>query len=218
MRLYLDTADRTAAESLLSTGLFSGLTTNPTILDRAGLGVGDIEDVHAWARAAGAREIFFQAWGRDAEELVDRGRRLRSLGTDVVVKVPATRAGTTALATLAAEGVPTLLTAVYAPVQVMLAAAAGADWVAPYLGKLDEAGRDGHATLVAMQEVLDASRSRTKILLASIRSVDAMVALARVGVDSFTMGTVVAEQMFSDDLTAQAVEVFDEVLAAGLPR
>ena len=209
MRLYLDTADRNAAESLLSTGLFAGLTTNPTILDRAGLGVGDIEDVSKWARAAGAREIFFQAWGRDTDELVACGHRLRDLGSDVVVKVPATRAGT-------AEGVPTLLTAVYSPVQVMLAAAAGADYVAPYLGKLDENGFDGLGTVVAMQEVLDSSEASTKILLASIRSVSAMVSLARAGVDCFTMGAPLAEQMFVDDQTARAVEVFDQVVAAGL--
>ncbi|SDS10001.1 transaldolase [Nocardioides scoriae] len=216
MRLYLDTADRTAAESLLSTGLFAGLTTNPTILDRAGLGVGDIEDVSKWARAAGAAEIFFQAWGSTTDELVDCGHRLRDLGQDVVVKVPATRAGTAALAALAAEGIPTLLTAVYSPVQVMLAAAAGADYVAPYLGKLDENGFDGLGTVVAMQEVLASSEATTRILLASIRSVSAMVSLARAGVDCFTMGAPLAEQMFVDDQTARAVEVFDQVVASGL--
>ena len=64
MHLYLDTADRAAAEPLLATGLFAGLTTNPTILQRASRGVADIEDIHGWARAAGAKEIFFQEIGR----------------------------------------------------------------------------------------------------------------------------------------------------------
>ena len=143
MRLYLDTADRAAAESLLATGLFAGVTTNPTILRRAGLGVDAIEDVHTWARAAGAREIFFQTWGPDTATMVQRGRRLRGLGSDVVVKVPVSRSGAAACATLAAEGIPTLLTAVHTPGQVMVAAAAGASYAAPYLGKLDAAGRDG---------------------------------------------------------------------------
>ena len=98
----------------------------------------------------------------------------------------------------------------------MLAAAAGADYVAPYLGKLDENGFDGLGTVVAMQEVLDSSEASTRILLASIRSVSAMVSLARAGVDSFTMGAPLAEQMFVDDQTARAVEVFDQVVAAGL--
>ena len=63
MRLYLDTADRGAAESLLATGLFAGVTTNPTILRRASKGVGDLREIYRWATAAGAREVFLQAWG-----------------------------------------------------------------------------------------------------------------------------------------------------------
>jgi len=217
MRLYLDTAVRAAAEPLLATGLFAGLTTNPTILDRAGLGVEDIDATYAWAHAAGAREVFFQTWGPDTETMVDRGRRLRGLGPQVVVKVPASRAGAAACATLSSEGVPTLLTAVYTPGQVMIAAAAGATYVAPYLGKLDEAGRDGVATVTAMQELLHATGSATKILLASVRDVPAMVTLARRGVDCFTMGVPVAEAFFDDELTAGAITAFDEVIAAG-PR
>ena len=65
MRLYLDTADRSAAESLLATGLFYGLTTNPTILQRASKGIADLKDIDRWAIDAGAREVFFQAWGSD---------------------------------------------------------------------------------------------------------------------------------------------------------
>jgi TalC/MipB family fructose-6-phosphate aldolase len=213
MRLYLDTADRAAAEPLLATGLFAGLTTNPTILDRAGLGVDDIPDIYAWAHEAGAREIFFQTWGSDTQALVERGRSLYKLGDDVVVKVVASKEGAAACATLAAEGIPTLLTAVYAPGQVMVAAAAGATYVAPYLGKLDDAGLDGIAEVTAMQELLVATGSTCKILLASVRSVPAMVALARRGVGAFTMATPVAEAFFDDELTAAAIAVFDDVIA-----
>src|SRR4051794_36656278 len=133
MRLYIDSADRAAAEELLATGLFAGLTTNPTILQRSGLGVADAPDVHAWATSAGAREVFFQAWGEDTATLIERGRRLRALGPEVVVKVVASRAGAAACAALARDGVPTLLTAVYAPGQALVAAAAGATYIAPYL-------------------------------------------------------------------------------------
>lgn len=213
MRLYLDTADRAAAESLLSTGLFAGVTTNPTILRRAGLGVEAIEDVHTWARAAGAREIFFQTWGPDTATMVERGRRLRGLGSDVVVKVPVSKAGAAACAQLAADGIPTLLTAVHTPGQVMVAAAAGASYAAPYLGKIDEAGRDGIGTVTAMQEVLDATGSSTRILLASVRDVPSMVTLARRGVECFTMATSIAEALFDDELTAGAVAAFDDVIA-----
>ena len=212
MRLYLDTADRAAAEDLLSTGLFTGLTTNPTVVQRSGLGVGDAPDIYEWAVAAGAKEVFFQAWGEDAATLVERGEELRSLGDEVVVKVAASRAGSAACAQLSARGVPTLLTAVYAPGQAIVAAAAGATYIAPYLGRLNDAGRDGIAEVTAMNEVLRATGSTTKILLASIRDVQSIVTLARRGVDCFTMGPEVAEGFFAERLTAAAVQDFEDAV------
>jgi TalC/MipB family fructose-6-phosphate aldolase len=212
VRLYLDTADRAAAEDLLSTGLFTGLTTNPTVLQRSGLGVGDAPDIYEWAVAAGAKEVFFQAWGEDAATLVERGEELRSLGDEVVVKVVASRAGSAACAQLSARGVPTLLTAVYAPGQAIVAAAAGATYIAPYLGRLNDAGRDGIAEVTAMNEVLRATGSTTKILLASIRDVQSVVTLARRGVDCFTMGPEVAEGFFAERLTAAAVQDFEDAV------
>lgn len=209
MKLYLDTADRSAAEPLLATGLFAGLTTNPTILRRAGLTVAAIPEIYKWATAAGAPEVFFQAWGDD---LLGRGRELRELGDEVVVKVTASVEGASACAALSAEGIPTLLTAVYAPGQAMIAAAAGATYIAPYLGRMTDSGRDGHGDVLAMQEIL--ARTRTKILLASIRDVPSMVALARHGVECFTFAPAVAHEFFADELTAEAVRVFEEAAAA----
>lgn len=215
MNLYLDTADRAAAESLLATGLFAGLTTNPTILRRASKGVADVADIYRWAVDAGAREVFLQAWGDSPQVLVERAQQLRELGPEVVVKFVATRAGSSACAAMAARGVPTLLTAVYDPGQAMLAAAAGATYIAPYLGRLNDAGRDGTAEVVAMHQVLVATGSSTKVLLASIRSVPEMVELARHGVDCFTMAPQVAEQLFADPTTAAAARTFEDAVLDG---
>ena len=206
VKLYLDTADQTAAEPLLATGLFAGLTTNPAILRRAGLGVDAIPEIYRWATGAGAREVFFQAWGDD---LVGTGRELRELGKEVVVKFAASIEGSAACATLAPE-TPTLLTAVYNPGQALIAAAAGATYVAPYLGRMTDAGRDGLSDVIAMQEVL--RDTATKILLASIRDVPSMVTLARHGVECFTFGPPVALQFFDDELTASAVVEFEEAV------
>ena len=122
------------------------------------------------------------------------------------------RAGATACAALAREGVPTLLTAIYDPGQAIVAAAAGATYIAPYLGRLNDAGRQGIAEVVAMHEVLVATGSTTKVLLASIRSVPDMVALARHGVDCFTMAPAVAEQFFTDPTTAEAARTFEDAV------
>ncbi|MBU2670239.1 hypothetical protein KOI35_42735 [Actinoplanes bogorensis] len=214
MHLYLDTADRAAAEDLLATGLFAGVTTNPTILQRAVVGVADIPDIYRWATAAGAREVFFQAWGEDTATLVKRGQELRDLGDRVVVKLVASRAGSAACAQLAADGVPTLLTAVYDPAQAVVAAAAGATYIAPYLRRLNAAGRDGIGEIVAMRELLAATGSATRILLASIPDTAAIVTLARRGVDCFTMAPAIAEQFFADELTAEAVQTFEQAVTA----
>jgi TalC/MipB family fructose-6-phosphate aldolase len=213
VRLYLDTADRAAAEGLLDTGLFAGVTTNPTILQRAGVGVAEIPEIYRWATAAGAREVFFQAWGEDTATLVKRGHELRDVGDAVVVKLVASRAGAAACAQLAAEGIPTLLTAIYDPGQAITAAAAGATYIAPYLRRLTAAGRDGIGDVLAMHEVLTATGSPTKVLLASIPDVPAMVVLARHGVDCFTMAPAVAEGFFADELTADAVRTFEQAVA-----
>jgi transaldolase len=212
VHLYLDTADQDAAEVLLGTGLFTGLTTNPTILQRASRGVADIPEIYRWATAAGAREVFFQAWGQEVTTLVERGRTLRELGDEVVVKLVASRAGMAACAQLVAEGVPTLLTAVYNPGRAIVAATAGATYIAPYLRRLTAAGRDGLADVLAMHQVLTGTGSATKVLLASIPDVASMVTLARQGVDSFTMSPTIAEQFFADELTAEAAATFEEAV------
>ncbi len=210
MRLYLDTADREIATDLLATGVFRGLTTNPTILRRAGLDVGRVPEVYRWAVDAGCREVFLQAWGPDRPTLAARARQLRELGPEVVVKLPASREGVSVCAELAAEGVPTLLTAVYSPGQAVLAAAAGARYLAPYLGRLNEAGRDGGAEVGAMQEVLTAAGGDTQILLASLRDVPSLVVMARIGVPCFTLSAGLARALFEDDLTAAAVRTFED--------
>ena len=112
------------------------------------------------------------------------------------------------------EGVPTLLTAVYSPAQAMVAAAAGATYLAPYLGQLTDQGRDGEAEVLAMHELLVATGSRTKVLLASVRDLQSVVSLARRGIDCFTMGPAIADLLLADELTAAAVETFEQAVLA----
>ena len=107
---------------------------------------------------------------------------------------------------------PTLLTAVYDPGQALVAAAAGATYIAPYLRRLDAAGRDGMGDVLAMHELLAGTGSPTKVLLASIPDVPAMVTLARRGVDCFTMAPAIAERFFADELTAEAVTMFEDAV------
>lgn len=209
LRLHIDSATREDAEPLLATGLFHGLTTNPTLLRRASLREGDLPAVYGWATAAGAQEVFLQAWGDDVDTIVSCGERLAAIGPAVVVKVPVSRSGATAAARLAALGHRVLVTAVYNAAQAVLAAAARAHSVAPYLGRMDDAGRDGIQEILAMQRALAAVGSTTRVLVASIRDLAAVVTLAQAGVADFALSPAVARTFFDEPLTTAAVEVFE---------
>lgn len=214
-RFYIDSADRVQVEPLLRTGMFAGLTTNPTLLRAAGVGNDEIPELVAWAVAAGAAEVFVQAWGRDAAELERRGRELRGLDPRVSVKLPVTPDGLEATARLESDGIPVLVTAVYSAVQVLPAMAAGASLVAPYLGRVNDAGRDGLAEIAAMQRVIGATGSRLRVLVASLREPGDVQRLAELGVAHFTLAPHVWKRFFTDPLTDAAVTAFEQAAAAG---
>lgn len=219
-RLFLDSADEGAWERLLPTGIFHGVTTNPLLLERAGLPC----TVEALARLAGsaatlnAREVHLQSWGADDAEMARTGARLADLATGataVVVKVPATADGFRAAARLRKAGIPVTMTAVYAPGQVLAAAALGAAYAAPYLGRLDDAGRDGRKVLLAMQAILRGSGAGTRLLAASLRQAERVVELAGAGLDTFTFGPEVADALLQDELSAAAAAAFARAAQPG---
>ena len=213
MHFYLDTATRAEAEPLLRSGLFAGLTTNPSILAGAGVLNRQIPELVDWAVAAGAGTVFVQSWGSTRAELEDRGDWIHSLGDNLVVKVPATAEGVAAARALADRGVRVLVTAVYAREQALPAMAAGAEFLAPYLGRMNDAGRDGAGEIAAIQQCITAGASPLKLLVASLRETAQISALARLGVSHFTFGPATWHKFFADPLTAAAVEVFEAASA-----
>jgi TalC/MipB family fructose-6-phosphate aldolase len=212
VRLYLDSADRTALAPLLETGLFGGVTTNPLILQRAGVRLGEVPALVEWLLARCPGEVFVQTTADGVDEITREGRELRTLSERLVVKIPASTEGLTAARRLAAEGVPVLLTAVYHARQALLADAAGAAWIAPYLGRMDAAGRNGREQVLRMQALLRGTR--TRVLVASIKDAEQVTDLAALGVDAFTFGTGVAEQLLRDPLTEAAVAEFAQAASS----
>ncbi|BCP51674.1 putative transaldolase [Kaistia sp. 32K] len=210
-RLFLDTADRAAWDAWLPTGLFHGITTNPTLLAAAGVpnSLAELKGLSTFAFASGVQEFQAQTWGRTSEALTANGRRIAELDARIVVKVPITREGAIAAAVLKAEGVRITMTAVYAAHQAVTAAALGADYVAPYLGRMNDAGRDGFAEIAAMQEIARGAGSPMRVLVASVRSSDDLVRLGRLGVDTFTFSPAVAAALFAEALTDAAAEAFE---------
>lgn len=206
-RIYVDSADERAVRELLAAGIIAGVTTNPTILKRSSQTGADIPRLYSAWHAAGAEEIFFQAWGVDREALLEQGRRLGDLGDDVVVKVPATRDGFLVAGELLAGGTPVLLTAVYSTAQAIAAASIGARYIAPYLGRLEDSGRDGQAEIGRMAAAL--MGTQTDVLAASVRSPAAIVSLAERGVRYFTAAPDVIWGLMDDPESISAAVVFE---------
>jgi TalC/MipB family fructose-6-phosphate aldolase len=214
--LYIDSADRDQVERLLATGLFAGVTTNPTILYRSGLTVDDVPAVHRWARAAGAGTVFLQAVGPDEAALESHSRELVDLGPDVVVKLPATRDGLAVSRRLTREGVPVLVTAVYHASQALLADAAGAGWVAPYVGRMGDLGLDGVEQTADLHATLLASGQGCRVLAASLRDTTQVAALAARGVEDFTLSTALCAALLENpDTVAAAAQFETDARAAG---
>jgi len=210
LRLYLDSADPEAWAEVLPTGMIYGVTCNPLLLQRAqqACTFDNLARLGDQAFALGAREIHLQSWGEDEETLVTCGRKLATLAPQVAVKVPATDEGLRAARRLISEDIPVTLTAVYNAGQVLAAAAMGAAYAAPYLGRLDDQGRDGTAEVIAMQELLLNTVSPTRLLAASLRSADKVVELAYEGLDTLTFGPDVAFDLLDEPLTDEAADAF----------
>ncbi len=211
MTFYIDSADRELIEELWPTGIFRGVTTNPTILSRSGLGQDDLPALYTWLTDLGVDTFYAQVLGTTADAMLTSAARLLELGP-VVVKVPATAAGFQVARKLVADGVRVLLTAVYHPVQAVAARDLGIQGVAPYVGRMTDAGRDGLGAVALMQQAIGSEP--TRILAASLRSLDDVATLAAAGVPDFTLGASVARALVEDELTRRAVAEF-EAAAAG---
>lgn len=209
-RLYVDSADVDRVSSLLAAGVVHGVTTNPTILERGGRTAAEIPDLYARWSGEGAREIFFQTWGGDTASFLRNAESIRALGDRVVVKVPATRDGFAAASALVSEGATVLVTAVYTVAQALACASVGAQYIAPYLGRMRDAGMDGDALIARMQEVCAGSDSN--VLAASLRSPDDITGLRLAGVPYFTAAPDVIEQLLRHEVSDSSAADFDAAM------
>ena len=213
MRLYLDTADCSEWHALMPTGAFYGITTNPLLAARAGFVYQDIvwSDMVQTAADLGAKEFHAQVCGDDeqsfkfAKQLYEMGQ---SAGIDCVVKIPLSLDGIRIVPKIKNLGGKILLTACYDAKQFVTAAALKADYIAPYFGRMMEAGLDAMVHLRAMHHMSKNVECQT--LVASLRHAQQIVEIAELGHDCFTISPNVAHDLFQNDLTAIAVESFEK--------
>ncbi|MEI7665568.1 MAG: transaldolase family protein [Synechococcaceae cyanobacterium ELA263] len=212
LRLFLDSADPQAWSQWLPSGLFHGITTNPTLLKQAGqpCRLEHLRQLSQQALDLGCRELHLQAWGGDAASYLACGRQLASLALGpIVVKLPVTRAGASAARALIADDIAVTFTACYEVPQVLIAAALGAAYIAPYLGRIGDQGRDGLAELVSMQHSLDGLGSSVRLLVASVRQPADLGRLAAEGLSTFTISPAIAAGLFGSEATATDARRFE---------
>jgi transaldolase len=223
LRLFLDSAEVGQWKRWLPTGLFYGVTTNPLLLRKAHIPctVAQLRDLAHQAFELGAHEVHLQTWGPKSLTMVQTGALLatdypeRSQGTidnRIVIKIPATQVGAEAAARLVKKRIRVTLTGVYHSHQVLIGAALGTDYVAPYLGRINDLGRDGRQELVNMARSVATLKSQTRILVASVRQIEDIAFLTTQGLNTFTCSPAVAEAFFDVEATNQMAEVFEQAV------
>jgi transaldolase len=211
MRIYIDSADMTEIKEALASGFVYGVTTNPTLLRRAGVRAAVVSDFTQRVIAFGVKELHLQTYSGTRAGIIEEGTMLSELAPKrVVVKIPATPIGYSAAAQLAAKGIRVTLTAVYTVRQAVVAQSVGAHFIAVYLGRMRDQGLDALEMVTLMQRAIDVQGSPVEILAASVRTPDEIEVLALAGVATATLPIKVLRELVDSPATSAAASTFLE--------
>jgi transaldolase len=205
MKFFLDTANLNEIREAAATGVLDGITTNPTLISREG---NSFEDQLLKICALVDGPISAETVSPQAGAMVDEGRHLAKLHPNIVVKCPMTREGLKATKALSAEGIRVNVTLVFSATQAILAAKAGAFFVSPFVGRLDDIGQDGMALIKDVVQIFNNYEFTTQVLVASVRHPIHVVQAALFGADICTLPAKIFDQMLKHPLTDRGVEQF----------
>ncbi len=211
MHIFVDSADTGAIKTALAYGYVYGVTTNPTLLRRAGIRADQVPRLVHDAFEHGAHEVQVQTYALEQMAMVRQGEQLAALDPRrVVIKLPATPAGYAAAPRLVAQDIRVTLTAVYTNRQALLAQSVGASYIAVYLGRMRDAGIDPFQAVGRMQALIVAQAAPVHILAASIRTPEEVEQLGALGVAMATIAPTVLEQLLESPATHTAAAAFAE--------
>lgn len=205
MKIFLDTANLDAIRTYNNMGLLDGITTNPSLLSKES---GDPKDIMSEIVRTVRGDISLEVLSTDYDGMLDEGHRLRAYGTNVVVKCPMTDAGLRACKTFSSESISVNITLVFSPNQALLAAKAGAKYVSPFIGRLDDIGHDGMGLIREIRQIFSNYSFKTEILVASVRHPMHVVEAAKLGADAVTLPPAVLGKMLRHPLTDTGLENF----------
>lgn len=205
MELYIDTANIDEIREIARWGILSGATTNPTLLSRE---TGDYDGIICEICDLVGGPVSAEVMSEDAEGMVQEAEKLSRLNDNVVIKLPMLPEGLRAARELAGQGIKTNVTLVFSATQALLAARAGATYVSPFVGRLDDIGHDSSQVLSDIVEIFAVNKFSTKVIAASIRHPLHVAEAARLGCDIATIPPDVFRKMVKHPLTDKGIASF----------
>jgi len=205
MKFFVDTADVAAIAELNDLGMVDGVTTNPSLIMKSGR---DITEVTKEIAAMIDGPVSAEVVALDSAAMVAEGRKLAQIAPNIAIKVPLTWDGLKACRQLSSEGYMVNVTLCFSANQALLAAKAGASFISPFIGRLDDINLDGMQVIADIRQIYDNYDFDTEILAASIRSVNHASEAARIGADIMTAPPDVIRKMAEHPLTDRGLETF----------
>lgn len=205
MKFFIDTADINEIKAALEIGIIDGVTTNPSLIAKTGK---DFKTVVDEICAVVDGPISVEAISMDAEGLIKEARELSKVNKNIVVKIPMTEEGLKAVKKVSQEGIHTNVTLVFSPTQAILAAKAGATYISPFVGRLDDISHIGMDIVGQIVTIYDNYDFSTEVIVASVRNPLHVVDAALVGADISTIPFSVIKQLVKHPLTDIGIEKF----------
>ncbi|MBU5486232.1 fructose-6-phosphate aldolase [Clostridium sp. MSJ-11] len=207
MKIFIDTANVEEIKKVAQWGILDGVTTNPTLIAKEGRDLREvIEEICSIVDGPISAEVI----SLEADAMVKEGRELSELHKNIVVKIPMCEEGIKAVSRLSKEGIKTNVTLIFSAQQALMAAKAGATYVSPFLGRLDDIGNGGLQIVEDIMDIFNIYGISTEVISASIRTPMHVLDCAKVGADIATVPYKVLEQMLKHPLTDIGIEKFVE--------
>ena len=205
MELFIDTAEIDEIKSLNITGLIDGVTTNPSLIAKSGRNI--IETIEEICNEVSG-PVSAEVTATDFETMIKEGRKLSAIAQNVAIKVPLTFDGLRACKVFSEDGIMVNVTLCFNSAKAILAAKAGASFISPFIGRLDDIGSDGINLISEITEIYDIHGFETKVLAASIRSVQDIIDSAKFGADVATIPPKFLKAMYNHPLTDKGLADF----------
>ncbi len=208
MKIFLDSADLDEIRRAMSAGLIDGITTNPSLLSKAAGSDADPREILKEICQLVPGPISAEVVGTDTDTIVTEGRKLSKIADNIVVKVPLTEDGLRACRQFRDEGIRVNVTLCFSPTQALLAAKAGATYISPFVGRIDDISGDGMELIQQIVTIYENYAFDTEVLVASVRHPRHMVEAALIGADVATVPYKVITQLLKHPLTDKGLAGF----------